>query len=395
MESNVPVALPFAVEEFEARQGRVRAELERRGIDALFVSNPANILYLTGYVASWYSPRLPVGVGISRSSTEIVFFDWSRHREYVRQTALYDTTALFEYSDAAQVVADAFRERGWTDGTVAIEWQALNPVAGVLNGVAASLRAAGAEVVDDDWLVDTIRLYKSPAEVEKVRVAAGMLDAAFTQLWHDLRPGMTEIQVAARVLTLLADQGSEMPASPPLVSSGPTAWADTHAAPSNRVLERGDVVSLDTCAVVDRYHVNLSRTWSLGEPNALARRLLADAEPGLDVLIEHARLGDGPETAMTAAEQVVRAKISPDRVWWIGGYSFGIALPPSWVGHGYLANDGPTKVTWQPGYLSNFEIVLFDREEGFAADAIDTVLMTEDGLQALSELPRGLLDAQG
>jgi Xaa-Pro aminopeptidase len=395
MESNVPPALPFAVDEYRARQARVRAELERRGIDALFVTNPANVLYLTGYVASWYSPRLPVGVGINRASDELVFFDWSRHVDYVRQTALYDSTALFEYADCTQVVADAFRDRGWTDGTVAIEWQALNPVAGILNGVADALRAAGAEVVGDDWLVDTVRLYKSPAEIERVRRAAAMLDGAFTQLWQDLRPGMTEIQVAARVVSLLADQGSEMPASPPLVSSGPTAWADTHAAPSNRVLERGDVVSVDTCAVVDRYHVNLSRSWSLGEPNALAKQLLDDAQPGLGILIDHARLGEGPEAAMTAAEQAIRAKISPDRVWWIGGYSLGLALPPSWVGHTYLANDGPTRVTWQPGYLSNYEIVLFDRDEGFAADAIDTVLMTEDGLEALSELPRGLLDARG
>jgi Xaa-Pro aminopeptidase len=75
MEPNVPPALPFAVEEFRARQARVRAELERRGIDVLFVTSPANLLYLTGYVASWYPPRLPVGAAITRADTDVVFFD--------------------------------------------------------------------------------------------------------------------------------------------------------------------------------------------------------------------------------------------------------------------------------------------------------------------------------
>jgi Xaa-Pro aminopeptidase len=395
MEPNVPPALPFAVEEFRARQARVRAELERRDIDVLFVTSPANLLYLTGYVASWYPPRLPVGAVITRADTDLVFFDWSRHVDYIRQTALYEDAVLFEYGDCAQVTAQAFAARGWTSGNVALEWHATNPVAGILNAVAICLADAGAEIVPGDWLVDTVRLYKSPAEVERVRRAGAMADAAFTQLWEELRPGLTELEVAGRVNALLAEAGSEIAAQPTLVSSGPTAWSDTHAFPSARAIESGDVVSVDICAVVDRYHVNLSRSWSLGAPNTTARELLAAAEPGLPALIANARLGEGPEIALAETERLVRGAIAPERIWWIGGYSLGLALPPSWVGHTYLANDGPTKVTWQPGYLSNYEIVLFDRDEGFAADAIDTVLMTESGLEALSQLPRGLLDAQG
>jgi Xaa-Pro aminopeptidase len=293
------------------------------------------------------------------------------------------------------VTADAFAARGWTAGNVALEWHATNPVAGILNAVAIRLADAGAEIVPGDWLVDTVRLYKSPAEVERVRRAGAMADAAFTGLWEELRPGLTELEIAARVNALLAQAGSEIAAQPTLVSSGPTAWSDTHAFPSARAVQSGDIVSVDICAVVDRYHVNLSRSWSLGAPNTTARELLAAAAPGLPALLANARLGEGPEIALAETERLVRGAIAPERVWWIGGYSLGIALPPSWVGHGYLANDGPTKVTWQPGYVSNYEIVLFDRDEGFAADAIDTVLMTEDGLAALSQLPRELLDAQG
>ncbi len=78
---------------------------------------------------------------------------------------------------------------------------------------------------------------------------------------------MTELQAAALLTSLLADGGSEVPATPPLVVSGPTAWVDTHSFPSRRVLEEGDTISIDCCAVIDRYHANLCRTFALGTPD--------------------------------------------------------------------------------------------------------------------------------
>jgi hypothetical protein len=62
------------------------------------------------------------------------------------------------------------------------------------------------------------------------------------------------------------------------------------------------------------------------------------------------------------------------------------------VGHTYLANDGLERCTLEPGYVSNFENVLVDRDEGFAAVTIDTLVVTETGIEALSTIPRELLD---
>jgi len=391
--ARIPDGLPFAVEEYRDRATRVRAAMSARGVDVLYVTSPPNILYLTGYEAIWYPWRLPVGVALHRSSPELVFFDWTRHAGYVRRSALHDDAVFFEYGATRAPIASALAGRGWTEGTVGVERFSLTPAAPIVDDVAAGLRAAGAEVIDGDWIVDGVRLLKSPAEVERIRRAATMADEALLALQREIRPGLTQLEISSLASLLLARAGSEIAASQPLVSSGPHAWADTHAFPSSVRIADDDTVSIDVCAVVDRYHVNLSRTYSVGRPNALATTMLEQADASLAVLKASARLGDDPAIACAAAEAHIREQIAGERIWWIGGYSLGLSFPPSWVGHTYHANDGLDRWSWAPGYLSNFENVLHDEEQGFAAITIDSVLMTDAGLESLSSIPRTLLPA--
>ena len=389
--ASLPEGLPFSIEEYQERRKRVRTLMESRGIDILYITSPANLFYLTGYEAIWYPNRLPLGLVINRASPEVTVFDWSRHVGYVSTRVLCDEIVLFDYGTAPETVVRAFAERGWMRGSVAIEWSSPNPAAPVMSALADLLSKAGAPPASGDWLVDRIRLYKSAEEVARVRRAAGIADSAMLQLQRDLRPGMTELEVSAHLSLLLAQRGSEVAAMSPLVNSGPTAWADTHAFPSKRRLEQGDVVAIDCCAVVNRYHVNLGRTYSLGKPNEDAARMLELAADSVHELQKVARIGEGPETAAAAANKFVRDRIAAKHIWWVGGYALGIALPPNWVGLTYLANDGLERCRWEVGYLSNYETVFVDQNEGFEAACIDTILMTEKGLEILSSVPRGLL----
>lgn len=385
---------PFSDAEYAARLVRVRESMAATGLDVLYVTSPPNIFYLSGYDAIWYPWRLPLGCAVVRDPARLLFFDWTRHEGYAKLHARCDELVLFEYAEPGAAVAAAFRERGLAGATVGLERYGLNPAAPILDALGAALAADGSTVAAGDWIVDDVRNYKSPAELERIREAGRIADTAMAALRERLRPGMTELQAAAFLTTLLADGGSEVPATPPLVCSGPTAWVDTHSFPSRRVLEQGDTISIDCCAVIDRYHANLCRTLALGAPNPEAAAMLDAAAGSIGELQRLAVLGEGPETAMAAAERWVYDRVPQEKVWWVGGYSLGIGLPPSWVGHTYLANDGLSKVTWQPGYVSNFETVLVDKEGGFEAAAIDTIVMTEDGLEVLSELPRGLLEVE-
>jgi Xaa-Pro aminopeptidase len=147
---------------------------------------------------------------------------------------------------------------------------------------------------------------------------------------------------------------------------------------------------VDACGVVDRYHVDVCRTFAIGVDHPQARAILDVTSGSVDAVVAGVRPGDPLDVAQRIAEDHVFSRFPREQVWWVGGYALGISLPPDWVGHTYLSNDAYEPFSWEPGYLTNYENVLFDRERGFTASYMETLLMTETGIQVLSRVPRTL-----
>jgi len=384
---------PFPETEYRDRARRVREEMEGREVDVLFVMSPANLCYLTGFESVWYPPRAPLGVVVSRHDERLVFLDYERHETLVRETAVFDDAVFYRYEEALDSIARAFRDRGWVEGSVGIEWWTQSPGAPLVRETAERLGALGARIVAGDWIVDRVRAVKSDAELDCVRRAAAIVDVAFADLLESVRPGQTELQIAARLDSVMADQGGEAAAIRTMVSAGPDVWCRTHSPPSQRPVEAGDVMYVDACGVVARYHADLCRTVAIGRDHEEARRILEHTARSVDEVKRTVRPGDPLDVAQRAAEEWVLARIPREQVWWVGGYALGLALAPSWVGHTYLSNDAFESFTWEPGYVTNYENIVFDRERGFTASYMETLLMTTGGIETLSRHPRELVVA--
>ncbi len=387
--------LPFTVEEYRDRAARVRRRMAERGVDVLVVTSPPNLYYLTGFESIWYPPRAPVAVAVSAADDRLVFLDYERHETLVRETAHYDDAVFYRYEDVLDAIAAAFRERGWLGGSIGLERWSQAPGAPLVEALARRLRDGGGEVVDGDWIVDRVRLVKSPAELACVRRAAAIVDAGFADLVEHVRPGQTELQIGARLDSVMADHGGEAAAIRTMVSAGPGVWCRTHAPPSRRPVEAGDVMYVDACGVYNRYHVDVCRTFAIGRDHREARAILDVTAGSVDAVRAAVRVGDPLDVAQRAAEEHVFARFPREQVWWVGGYALGIAMPPNWVGHTYLANDAFEQFTWEPGYVTNYENVLFDREAGYTASYMETLLMTESGIEVLSKRPRTLTVVAG
>jgi Xaa-Pro aminopeptidase len=152
----------------------------------------------------------------------------------------------------------------------------------------------------------------------------------------------------------------------------------------------GDVMYVDCCGVVNRYHVDVCRTFAIGRDHAAARAVLEQTAGSVEAVIEAVAPGDPLDVAQRVAEDYVFSRFPREQVWWVGGYALGIAMPPNWVGHTYLANDAFETFTWEPGYVTNYENILFDRDGGYTASYMETLLMGPERIEPLSAHSREL-----
>ncbi len=384
----------FPEQEYHERKHRVLRVMAEKGIDTLLVTSPVNIAYLTGYDMVWYYLRTPTAVAINARESTTLFFDLSYHEPTVGYHAVVDELCCFDtFHSAIGTILESFTDRGWVSGCFALEFWSRNPNGNVLAALEAGLTEKGAEVVDGSWLVDDLRLIKSNLEADTMRRAAQIADIAMTEVGEAICVGTTEMELAGIALAAMMREGGGDPAIRVAVRSGPRFVA-RHSAPSPRKLCAGELVWVNFCGSFHRYHADLGRLFSLGEPDERWVGLMDRASGIADEVLGACAPGDPTQSLQDCADAAVDAAGLRSQVALIGGYDMGIAIPPDWVGHTFTQSArGFTIANYHPGMATNFEMLFKtcpDWRGGAGGGFIETILMNPHGLEVLSELPRSI-----
>jgi Xaa-Pro aminopeptidase len=392
---------PFPAEEYAERRARVRRMLAEAGLDAIYVTAPANITWLTGYDMVWYHLQNLTGVLVRAEAEEAVFFDSVAHTTIVSTTpeigevVWLDSEAVSGTAgECIEAIVAEVRRRGLGGARIGLEMWGSSPHASVMESLAAALRAGGVRVEDHWALLDELRLVKSPREVAHMRKAAEIGDAAMTAARDVIRPGLTETALEGVIIGAMMAAGGGYPGIRTMVASGPRSGTH-HSPPTRREMRQGDLVFIDFCGCYDRYHVNINRTFSLGAPDPRWTALMDKAAGCVDTVIAQARLGEPLSTIDTIAQRYIDEAGLRQFVWWVGGYALGIGIPPDWCSNHWLRpRHDITDRMLEPGMVFNLENQ-FDVWEnwpgGSGAAYIETLLATEDGLEVLSKHPRTLV----
>jgi Xaa-Pro aminopeptidase len=389
---------PFSVQEYKERLAKVRRAMAERKIDLLFVSSPPNITYLTGYDSIWYRRTTPTGLFIRADQDKTLFVDSESHTDLVKSgTGRFDE-AIFvarrKYEPAVDTILDTLKGRGWLKGTAAVERWSLAPHGIVLTAIEQRMAAQGCTVVDGSWLVDRVKMVKSPAEIAYMRKAAEIADHAMTVVTKEMKPGMTEIEIQGLAQYVMSKHGGEEPAIRTAVRTGPRG-AVHHTPPSRRKIQKGDIIWVDFSGSYHRYHADLARIFSLGEPDKRWIDLYEKAAKSIEVVIKEVRPGDPMVKLHEVANAYIEQADLKKYVWLVGGYDMGIAIPPDWVGHTFHSGLGFEAVNFEPGMTTNYEnvfdIVMEDWPGGKGGSYIDMLLMTDKGLEVLSKLDRRMI----
>ncbi|MEU8379689.1 aminopeptidase P family protein [Streptosporangium sp. NPDC048865] len=229
------------------RRANLAALLPAHEADAILVTGGVNVRYLTGLASS------NAAVLVRADATATLATD-SRYIGAAR-LACADIEVI-EESD----VAGALLPR---DGRTGVEADHMS--------VAAYFRLGG-EPLRLSKVVESVRMVKDDDELGLIRAACELTDRAFAEVLPGLRPGLTEKEVARTLERHMVELGADGLAFETIVASGPNG-AIPHHSPSDRRLERGDLVTMDFGALYRGYHADMTRTVAIGEPAGWQREL--------------------------------------------------------------------------------------------------------------------------
>jgi Xaa-Pro aminopeptidase len=350
---------------------RLISQFSSLRVDAFLVSHPPNIRYLSGFSGS-------AGFLLIEPARATLFTD-SRYTFQAREETVGIRVHIAKTGLLAAVAA-ALKSRSGrrrvacsdTHLTVA-QKRALEALAG-----------KRVRWVADANAVEKLRAIKVPSELSIIREAAELISQVFRDATKLIRPGMSELDVAAEIEYAIKRRGSSGASFETIVASGArSAWA--HARPTSKLLKRNELVVLDHGAILRGYCSDMTRTVSLGKASSRVRKLykaVLDAQQAGKAAIRPGALaGDVDKAARRVLRQAGLARYFTHST----GHGLGIEvheMPRLGKGDGTILQEGMV-LTVEPGVYI----------EGLGGIRIeDDVVVTASGAQDLTTATRDLLE---
>lgn len=386
--------LAFDRDEYARRLRRLQLAMEQAKLDTLIVSAPDAMCWLHGYQSRWYKSHSTTAwppfqcTVVHLGDERLLQFDMERHRYLIPRTSVVSDLRLKSVTTVGEWLeffVGELEAEGWLGGTVGIEKWSSVPNRATSEMIEAALHSRGCTVVDGSLVTRQVRRLKSGAEIEVLRRAAGVCDAGLRGLQAALTPGITELEAWEALVHAMIAAGGEPAALQENV------WAGTspliHALSSRRQIAAGEIVCADPCGVVHRYHANAARALSIGEPQPAALELMGVLAEGVRLFEDSA----APGVRIGDVQRTLRAFYQDSGIWerrgWLGGYEFGIAFPPDWVGEWVFAvDDADSDEVFEEGLVTNYESVV-------GLVLIDTFVIGAAGAERLSSVPPEILVA--
>ncbi len=370
--------------EFAERRRKVRALMQQRGIDTLLLHSPANIYYLSGHYTLnlWDYQCL-----IVPSEGSPVMLIWHFEEGRFAATAVDTQPELF--GGGADPIAETravLERRGWLGRTIGVEKDSGYLTPALCERLCEALEPA--KTVNGSGLADRVRIVKSPAELEYIRRAGRVTDAAMRAGFSAIEEGVSDNEVAAAIVAELVRSGTQNFAIYPMVAAGARSGMP-HNSHDGVPIERGKPVFLEFSPSIRWYQAPLMRAAIVGEPDARMRRLADVGAAALDAMCAQMRPGVPASTVAEAGRAVVDTIKDIIHFHYLFAYSVGIAFPPTWLESAEFAVVLTNHAPLQPGMVFHFPMTLRIKGE-FGIGQSQTVIVTDDGAEVLSRLPLGL-----
>lgn len=244
----------------------------------------------------------------------------------------------------------------------------------------------GAECVLDKTLDDAIRdqrMIKSPEEVKKIEASQAITDAAFQHILPFIKEGAVERDLALEIEFFMRKNGAENVAFELIVAAGKNG-SQCHAVPSDNQVHKGDFITMDTGALLDGYHSDMTRTVALGK--------VSDEQQAVyeTVLKAHMAVIDQVKPGMPCCDvdKIARDIIEKD---YPGTFGHGLGHGVGFEIHEWPRFSHLDKTPCAPGMVITDEPGIYVPAK-YGVRIEDMLLITEEGCRSLTKSPKELME---
>ena len=227
---------------------KIAVQLESYGLDAILLTGEANRFYATGF----HSMGTDGAALITRKKN--YYFTDARYTEAagrcIQNAQLRETGHGHGYADllAEVVSSDHIGRMGFEDACMTVQEHARYQ------------KALSCELVPATELLWKLRAQKDLEELEALTAAQRIAERALEDILNDIRPGITEKEIAARIQYRMLHYGAEDKSFDPIVVSGPNGSLP-HGVPSEKLIQAGEFVTMDFGCVYHGYCSDMTRTF--------------------------------------------------------------------------------------------------------------------------------------
>jgi Xaa-Pro aminopeptidase len=235
----------------KARLESFREKLTEKELDAALVSKPENYAYLSGFTGS--SAFLLI-----TQRDAILITDFRYIEQATAQAPLFE---VVQYQDTIISTLDSLIN---SKGIFALGFEGAFLTYEKYIQFKEKLNIK--EFVSMGNLIENLRIIKDFDEINLIKEAVRISDKAFSHVLQYIKPGITEIEIAAEIEYFMKKQGASGSSFETIVASGKRS-AMPHASASEKKLEQGDAVILDFGALYRGYRSDITRTVFIGSPD--------------------------------------------------------------------------------------------------------------------------------
>ena len=289
----------------EHRLESVRALLEEKGLDAVVINKLENLHYFSGFTGD--DTLLVITAHTAQLVTDFRYIEQAG-----KQAPLFEIVE--QKHGLLAKAADCLKILGCKQ--IGFEGNAL-----LYDDFAALTKMLDGAAFNTALKLDELRQVKDAEELACIRKAVAISDLAFDDVLKFLRPGISEIDVAAHMENFMRAHGSERPAFTTIVASG-VRGSLPHGVATEKLIVDGEFVTMDYGAVYKGYHSDITRTVCVGHADEKHRKLYDTVLKSQLLGVEKVQLGASGK----AIDKVVRDYLTKEGYGPYFGHGLGHSL---------------------------------------------------------------------